>query len=310
MFAAPPELRAEVFARLPQALRRPGQWSRWARVQGSGEPLDSFLEGPVFDREGRLYLADIPWGRIFRVSPTGGFELFCEYDGEPNGLKFHPDGRLFIADFRCGLMVLDPHTRQVRPALPESVQAGFKGLNDLHFARNGDLYFTDQGLTGLHDPTGRVWRLRAGGALELLLDNVPSPNGLALSPAQNVLYVNATRGNCVWRVPMDAQGRPFKVGLFVQLSGGLGGPDGLAVDEAGRLAVAHFGLGTVWIFSPVGEPLWRIRSPLGLGTTNLAWQASRLYITESESASVLQVDVPVEHRLMGLDASRAGRTTR
>jgi hypothetical protein len=35
----------------------------------------------------------------------------------------------------------------------------FKGLNDLHFAMNGDLYFTDQGQTGCIDPTGRVFAL-------------------------------------------------------------------------------------------------------------------------------------------------------
>lgn len=292
MFGAPPELRAEVFATLPDAFRLRGQWSRWARVQGSLQPMDSFLEGPAFGPDGSLYVVDIPWGRIFRISPTGEFELFCEYDGEPNGLKFHRDGRMFVADFRRGLMAIDPRTRRVETVL-SAAQAGFKGLNDLHFASNGDLYFTDQGLTGLHDPTGRVWRLRADGRLDLLLDNVPSPNGLALNATQNVLYVNVTRGNCIWRVPMDAEGRPFKVGLFVQLSGGSGGPDGLAVDgRQGNLAVAHIGLGTVWLLSPTGEPLLRIRSPAGLATTNVAYQGHLLYITESETGTVLRVELP------------------
>lgn len=292
MFAPPQELRAEVFARLPDEYRNKDRWSRWARIQGSRVPLDSFLEGPVFDQEGRLYLVDIPWGRIFRVSAQGRFELYCEYDGEPNGLKIHPDGRLFIADFRRGLMVLDPASRRVEPILDARTQASFKGLNDLHFADNGDLYFTDQGMTGLHDPTGRLYRWRPDGRLELLLDNIPSPNGLALNPAQNILYLNVTRGNCVWRLPMDSEGQPFKVGLFLQLSGGHGGPDGLAIDRKGNLAVAHFGLGTVWIFSPLGEPLYRIRSPLGAGTTNLAYREQTLYITESETGTILRCHVP------------------
>jgi gluconolactonase len=291
MFAAPQELRAEVFARLPDALRVRNRSSRWADVQRGGAPTDSFLEGPSFDVSGRLYLVDIPWGRIFRVSPEGEIELFTEYDGEPNGLKIHRDGRIFVADFRRGLMVVDPQTRRVEPHLDESVQAGFKGLNDLHFALNGDLYFTDQGLTGLQDPSGRLYRLRSNGALDLLLDNVPSPNGLVLNLAENVLYLNVTRGNCIWRVPMAADGTPFKVGVFVQLSGGLGGPDGLAIDEEGNLAVAHFGLGTVWLFSALGEPLYRIRSPLGLATTNVAYRDRFLYITESETGTVLRVEL-------------------
>jgi gluconolactonase len=292
MFAPPRELRAEVFARLPDTLRMRNRSCRWVDKQRGGAPTDSFLEGPSFDRAGRLYLVDIPWGRIFTVSPQGEFELFTEYDGEPNGLKIHRDGRIFVADFRRGLMVVDPLTRRVEPCLDESVQAGFKGLNDLYFARNGDLYFTDQGFTGLHDPTGRLYRLRANGALDLLLDNVPSPNGLVLNLAQNIVYLNVTRGNCIWRVPLAADGTPFKVGVFLQLSGGLGGPDGLAIDEEGNLAVAHFGLGTVWLFSPLGEPLYRIRSPQGLATTNVAYFGNDLYITESETGTVLKVQLP------------------
>jgi gluconolactonase len=292
MFAAPQELRAEVFARLPDNLRVHDRRCRWADEQRGGAPTDSFLEGPSFDRAGRLYLVDIPWGRIFRVSAEGEFELFAEYDGEPNGLKIHRDGRVFIADFRRGLMVLDPETRRVEPYLESGSDGPFKGLNDLHFALNGDLYFTDQGLTGLHDPTGRLYRLRANGTLDLLLDNVPSPNGLVLNLAQNVVYLNVTRANAVWRVPLDAEGIPFKVGVFVQLSGGHGGPDGLAIDEQGNLAVAHLGLGCAWLFSTLGEPLYRIRSPIGLATTNVAYRDRFLYITESETGTVLRVQLP------------------
>ncbi len=31
-----------------------------------------------------------------------------------------------------------------------------KGVNDLFFAANGDLYFTDMGQTGLQDATGKA----------------------------------------------------------------------------------------------------------------------------------------------------------
>lgn len=298
LFAAPQELRAEVFARIPDALRVKGRTNRWIDVQRHGAPTDSFLEGPSFDRDGNLYVVDVAWGRIFRIDPLGAVELFTEYDGEPNGLKIHRDGRLFVADYRHGLMVVDPRTRRVEPLLERGLLDRFKGLNDLCFASNGDLYFTDQGLTGLHDPSGRLYRLRAGGRLEVLLDNIPSPNGLVLNLAENTLYLNVTRGNCVWRVPMAEDGTPFKVGVFVQLSGGLGGPDGLAIDEQGNLAVAHFGLGAVWLFSALGEPLYRIRSGAGLATTNVAYAGRLLYVTESETGSVLRVELPVPGRVM------------
>lgn len=48
-------------------------------------------------------------------------------------------------------------------------------------ASNGDLYFTGQWLTGLHDPTGMVFRVHAAGRVDCLLDDIPSPNGIARS---------------------------------------------------------------------------------------------------------------------------------
>jgi gluconolactonase len=296
MYPAPPVLQTTVFARIPDRYRIAGRSNRWIDVQRGGAPTGCFLEGPSFDRAGNLYVVDVPWGRIFRISPAGDVELFTEYDGEPNGLKIHADGRIFVADFRHGVMVIDPSTRAVTPLLERNALDRFKGLNDLVFASNGDLYFTDQGLTGLHDPTGCLYRLRANGRLECLLRNIPSPNGLVLNLAENTVFVNVTRGNCVWRVPMLPDGTPYKVGVFIQLSGGLGGPDGLAIDQAGNLAVAHIGLGTVWLFSALGEPLARIRSCEGLATTNLAYGGAGnkvLYITESESGCVLTVALEV-----------------
>jgi gluconolactonase len=239
---------------------------------------------------------DIPYGRIFRISPRAEFELVAEYDGEPNGLKIRRDGGIFITDYRHGLMTLDPTSGKVSSVLERRWSERFKGVNDLIFARNGDIYFTDQGQTGMHDPTGRVYRLRVNGELDLIVNNAPSPNGLVLNGSEHILYVAATRGNCVWRVPLMPDGTASKVGIFVQLSGSLGGPDGLAMDEEDNLVVAHAGLGTVWVFSRLGEPLWRLRSCEGLLTTNVAYGGAdhrTLYITESESGSILTARLPV-----------------
>ena len=74
-------------------------------------------------------------------------------------------------------MLLDPETGAVTPFLQDALSEGFKGVNDLVFAANGDIYFTDQGQTGLQDPTGRVYRYTADGILSRLIDTVPSPTG-------------------------------------------------------------------------------------------------------------------------------------
>jgi gluconolactonase len=291
VYAAPPVIRTEIFARVPDRFRAKAN----IRLQ-SGVARDCFLEGPSFDRDGNLYVTNIPYGQIFRVSPQGEFTLVATYDGEPNGLKIHKDGRFFIADHKQGLLVLDPKSGNVTPLVDRPRHERFKGLNDLVFASNGDLYFTDQGESGLHDPTGRLWQLRTDGRLELILDNVPSPNGLVLTPNEDILYLAVTRGNAVWRVPLSSDGSIGRIGIFIQLSGGMG-PDGMAMDAEGNLAICHVGMGSVWLFSRLGRPLAEIQSCAGIGTTNAAYggpERKTLYITDSETGTILsaKLDVP------------------
>jgi gluconolactonase len=300
MFAPPVRIQAEVFARIPERFMVRDRVSEWSNVQFHGHQAPVFLEGPSFDRAGNLWVVDIPWGRIFRFDPAGEVTLVAEYDGEPNGLKFHPDGRAFIADCKRGIMVLDPVTGKVEPVLERARLERFKGCNDLFFASNGDLYFTDQGQTGLHDPSGRLFRLRTSGQLDVVLDGIPSPNGLVLNLEETAVYLAVTRDNAIWRVPMMADGMATKVGVYIQMSGG-GGPDGIALDRAGGLAVCHVGFGATWIFSPRGEPLFRIDSPEGLMTTNCAYGGpdnKRLYIVESRSGTILVANLPEAGRPM------------
>ena len=286
-FDPPKVIKTEVFAEVPEKYRKGG------KVRG-GHRRATFLEGPSFDREGNLYCVDIPNGRIFRISPNGGFDVAAEYDGDPNGLKIHKDGRIFIADHRHGIMLMDPARGSVERYLegPEDLER-FKGVNDLPFAMNGDLDFPDQGQTGLHDPTGRVFRLAADGKLTCLLDTIPSPNGLVLNRSESVVFVAVTRANAIWIVPMTGRGGVSKVGLFVQLP--CPGPDGMALDADGGIAVAHPGFGVAWLFSNRGVPLYRVESCAGPMVTNLAYGGEGrrwLYMTESHTGTILRAEMP------------------
>jgi gluconolactonase len=299
LYPPPAAIQSTIFARVPDKFRTKRR-TAWADANKAGDAVDCFLEGPSFDRSGNLYVTDIPFGRIFRISPSGEWTLVTEYDGWPNGLKIHRDGRIFITDYKRGIVLLDPASGKVTPLVETRRSESFKGVNDLVFASNGDLYFTDQGQTGLHDPTGRVFRLRAGGTLDCLVDTVPSPNGLVLNLAETQLYVGVTRGNAVWRLPLMADGGVSKVGLWIQLSGGLAGPDGLALDEEGGLVVAHPGM-AVWRFDRLGRPTHRIDLVGGSFGTNIAFGGAgnrALYITESESGTVLRAEMPAPGRRM------------
>ncbi|NVK34790.1 MAG: SMP-30/gluconolactonase/LRE family protein [Rhodobacteraceae bacterium] len=302
-FPEPAVLDAEVFTELPPNLRRTGLPSYWAERNRRGQTVDSFLEGPSFDRDGNLWFVDIPFGRIFRATPQGEISQIAEYDGQPNGLKIHKDGRVFIADFQNGIMQLDPASGKVTHALRDCDTEGFKGCNDLHFGKDGALYFTDQGQTGLQDPTGRVYRWQPEtGALTCLIDKVPSPNGLVLDINEHVLFLAVTRANAVWRLPLSLSGRVNKAGLFIQFSGGRAGPDGLALTAQNGVVVCQTGMGLVWVHDALGRLIAVVRSPRGLGTTNCAFGgpgARSLFITESDSGSILKVDFPEELSICG-----------
>ena len=291
----PPQVRElTLFSSMPASLRRPER-SAWADANRGGAPVDSFLEGPVFDDQGNLYVTDIPWGRILRVDAQGEWSVVAEYDGEPNGMKFLNAQTLLITDYKNGLM-LDVASGRVTPYLERRNSERFKGVNDLVFDSSGNLYFTDQGQSGLHDPSGRLYRLRPNGQLDLLLANVPSPNGVALSPDEKVLYLAVTRGNCVWRVPLLPDGSVAKVSQFFT-SYGPSGPDGLAVDERGRLLVANPGLGYLWVLNTRAEPVLVLRGDPGSSITNLAFggaDRTEIHVTDSTHGQILRatLDVP------------------
>ena len=299
-FTQPEVIEARVLTRLPDSFRRK-QRTEWSDANKPGHEVDSFLEGPTFDRDGNLYVVDIPFGRIFRISPALEWTLVAQYDGWPNGLAMHRDGSLWIADYRSGLLKVDvssragasPTTRDPIAILTHKNSESFRGLNDLTFDREANCYFTDQGQTGLHDPTGRVYRLRTNGQLDLVIGGIPSPNGVALDRDGKFIFVAVTRANQVWRGPLLADGSVSKVGAFRTFFGA-SGPDGMAVDVENGLVVAHASLGGALLVNARGEVTHFVRSPPGSIVTNIAYRpgTSTLVMTESESGSILEADLP------------------
>ena len=293
----PPEvIEARVLTRVPDSFRKVGR-TAWCDANKPGHQIDSFLEGPCFDRAGNLYVTDIPYGRIFRITPSLEWTLVAQYDGWPNGAAFHRDGSVWITDYRRGILRIDPRG-SAKSGDPEVVlghrnSESFKGVNDLTFDREGNCYFTDQGQTGLHDPSGRVYRLRNNGQLDLVFGGIPSPNGIALDASGKVLYVAVTRANQVWRGPLLADGSVSKVGAFRTFFGA-SGPDGMAVDVDNRLVVCHASLGGAFVLNARGEVTHFVKSPAGSTVTNCAYRpgTNKLVLTESETGAVLEAVMP------------------
>jgi gluconolactonase len=282
-------VKAEVFTSMPAKFRNKRR-TKWSDPNLQGREVECSIEGPAFDREGNLYIVDTPFGRIFRITPKGDWDLVVQYDGWPNGSKFHRDGRLFVADYRRGIMMLDVKNGRIEAVLETAYSEGFKGCNDLHFAANGDLYFTDQGQTGAADPSGRVFRMKPNGDLQRLISNAPSPNGITTNTTDKQVYLAVTRSQQIWRCPLMEDGQLSKVGVAVQLSGGVG-PDGIETDSENGLIVCHLGTG-VWRFDANMLPTHIVYSdrhrPSHLA--NLAFGGrdyKTIYMTDSLSGDVV-----------------------
>lgn len=284
-----------VFARLPEQYHHTGTPSKWAAMTRPGRSIHSFLEAPFFDNEGSLWLSDVAVGRIFRITPDGAWHIEHAYDGAPHAMRQMSDGRALVADYFQGLGFLtgngfEPFADGV-PGTP------FLGLSDMAPGSNGEVWITDSGRSSLSDPSGRLWRLDRSGQLRLVLSNIPYSNGVALSPDGNQVYVAATRANQIWRLSTVLPDTdPPMAGVFLHLSGGLG-PDGLATNALGWLAVAQAQAGRAYVTDVLGDPVAEIRLPQGLWTTSVVFSPDnprRLFIVEAEYGTIYTAELPLE----------------
>lgn len=289
-----------------------------------------WTEGPVWIPEGYLLFAAIHQNSIVKWVPGKGDTVFLHPSGyqgsqpysgpEPgsNGMTLDAEGRLTVAGharrnvFR--LESLDPDAQMT--VLADHYQGKrLNSPNDLVYASDGSLYFTDPpyGLPTQTDTdplkelsVNGVYRLPgadsipAGGPaandrLQLLIDDLTRPNGIAFSPDEKVLYVSVSDpADLVWMrydVQPDhtvANGRVF---ARADPNEGVGGPDGIKVDQEGN--VYGSGPGGIWILSPEGKHLGTIVLPER--AANVSWggpDAKTLYITASSSIYRIRLEIP------------------
>lgn len=243
---------------------------------------DGFVwsEGPVWVRDGAyLLFSDVPGNVMYRWSEADGVSEFLNpsgYAGPPtdafaepgsNGMALDASGALLVCDHgNRALAKVNLRTRRKTILLDRFDGKRFNSPNDLAVSRSGAIYFTDPtyGLKGRNasplrelDVNG-VYRLDAGGGLELLDDSLSFPNGIALSPGERRLYVSISDpdGPRLMVYDLDVGGRPaarapFFDAMPLREAGGPGLPDGLCLDTEGRLYAT--GPGGVLVITPDGE---------------------------------------------------------
>jgi gluconolactonase len=290
--------------------------------------FNNWTEGPVWTREGTLLFAEIPANNIDQWIPGKTASVFMHPSGyvgtepfkgpEPgsNGMTRDGDGRISVAGHArrnvWRMESVDPRAQIT--VLADSYQGKkLNSPNDLVYKSDGSLYFTDPpyGLPTQSDTdplkelqVNGVYRLpgaraqKAGAPpdrdkLQLIIKDLPRPNGVAFSPDEKYLYI-ADSGKKVWmRYRVLPDGSVTDGALFLDPTSdpAKGVPDGLRLDEKGNIYGA--GPGGVWIISPEGKHIGTIKVPEVVA--NVAWgdkDYKTLYITASTSIYSIKLSVP------------------
>jgi gluconolactonase len=282
------------FAHLAEAGVTSGKVTKWF----DGIPEGVFIEGPVFDQEGNLWFVEIGSGWIARVTKDKKYEKIIDlgYEWGPNGMKFDRNGNLIICHRQRGIIELNPKTKEIRTICPNYEGQTFNGPNDLVLDSKGWAYFTDPWTTGVHNPTGDVYRVNLKtGVIMKIMDGLAFPNGIQLSEDEKILYIGECATDRVIQAILTEDGHSaWWVSYWARMSNpGGGGPDGMCYDVKGNLYVATWDAGGVAVLDPRGTQIDFIQVPEGYGTTYAIFGGpdnKTLYILESNGNVIWQVE--------------------
>jgi gluconolactonase len=239
-----------------------------------------FTEGPLWRPDGTLWFSDVQGNVVRSVTPDGKVTVVVENAGGratappgafigPNGMAEAPDGSVWMVQhFNRQIVRINPD-RSMTPMVSRFEGKRLNSPNDLVFAKDGSLYFTDPpyGLPKQDDDPGKeaqfngVYRFD-NGRVQALIRDLNRPNGLTFSPDFKVLYVNNSdpARNVVMRYDVAADGTLSGGRVFADLTSKTAGlADGLKVDAKGNVYTT--GPGGVWVLSPAGRHLGTILPP-------------------------------------------------
>lgn len=243
-----------------------------------------YCEGIVFDHAGNGYIShgDV----ITRVTPDGKASEWAK-TGAPNGHKVLADGTHLVCDAsRHAVLRLDANGKMLEPASKECDGKPLRGPNDLTLDPKGGFYFTDPGGSDDKKPIGTVHYVDPNGKTHLVAEGLAFPNGIVLRPGGKTLLVAESKRNRVLVYDVTEPGKVGQLRVFADLPAKEGEqidnqPDGMCLDEAGNLYVAHYGMKQVQVLSPEGKLVRRY--PGGnMTTSNVAFggpDMDTLYIT-------------------------------
>jgi gluconolactonase len=278
----------------------------------------TWAEGPVWVRSGGFLLfSDVPRNIVYRWTPRHGHRPFLQPSGlagpipagireaGANGLAIDRAGRLVLADSGSRAIVLVDLASRRRTVLADRFGGKrFNSCNDVAVGRDGTLWFTDPpyGLAeGDQSPlkelaVNGVYRLRPGGVPELVEGTLKRPNGVALSPAGDRLYIGCSDEAApeirVYDLAADGRAGPgrrfadFSADLAAKLPGL---PDGLKVAKSGHLFAS--GPGGIHVLAPDGRRLGLIATGKAIANCAFGEDGRTLFLTSSDMVARVRLKV-------------------
>lgn len=220
----------------------------------------NFAEGPLW-RGTHLLFTDINTNTIHQLNPVDDtVSTFLNPSDNANGLALDNAGNLLAAEHATRRVSIT-NAMDVRSTLVEFYEGDrFNSPNDLAVRSDGTLYFTDPdygltmlGLGGLRElEFNGLFRRQPDGTLIAEWQGevgVNQPNGVALSPDEDFLYVTDTQAGTLRRWNVAPSNGALSNPLI--LATGLTIPDGLCVDTAGNVYVATWN-SAVRVYDPEG----------------------------------------------------------
>ena len=261
-------------------------------------------EGPVWVEElGAVLFSDVPNNKIYQWDEKKGLQVFRNPSGftnivpnskeqGSNGLTLDANNKLIICmhgDRRIARLD-DWNKNDFTTVVGEFEGKLFNSPNDLVYARNGDLYFTDPPYgfkNGDKDslkqiPFNGVYKLSQAGELSLLVKDLERPNGIALSNDESILYVtNSHAGNpgiMAYDLKADgvSNGRLFFDGKALSKKD-KGSFDGLKIHPSGTIFTT--GPGGVLVINDKGTHLGTIRTEVRSANCAFGPDFKTLYMT-------------------------------
>lgn len=230
-------------------------------------------EGVVWHpRDQYLVFSDLSASVVYRWTQREGATVLRKPSNITNGNFVDRQGRVISCEHATSCVSrMEEGGRHVRVLASHYRGQEFNSPNDLVCDSRDRIWFSDP-LYGRTNPRVAVlrepqlafqgvFRLEPDGAVTLIADDFAEPNGLCLAPGEALLYVADTKREHIRRFEVRPDGQVSGGDVFATVAGeGVGKPDGLKVDVAGRVYCT--GPGGIHVFSSAGELLGVIATPV------------------------------------------------